>query len=215
MSEETPEIAEFDPSASMTPETFSFFDVLEEITYPKEVKTIWTDEAAVYEFRKIANEIDDIIVGTPEGEEPDLPTDIQARLERIQDRIERSKFTFHLTGVSDDRIEEAAEIANAEFEDKKLQRKTATQAIEKYLPESQQLAYVKFFNSVVNSLHIEKIVSHRDGREMVAPSPQEVQHFFDKCPSAPKVELVEAIKALRVQSSNYERQLDEGFFPKS
>ena len=209
---ETPETPEFDPSASMTPDTFSFFDVLEEVTYPKDVKTVYMDEAAAYDFNKLAMEID---MTPPEQQTPEKIAEFQERAEALKKRLHDSKYTFYLTGVSDDRVEEAAEVANAEFEDKKLQRYTATKTIEKYLPESEQVNYLKFFNALVLSLHVEQIVRHKDGRIITAPGPNEILHFMAKAPSAAKDELNRAIQALRLKSNQYEAALDEGFFPKS
>lgn len=209
MSEETPE---FDPSESMTPDTFSFFDVLEERTYPKEVLDVFMDEAAAYDLNKLSVEID----MTPREEQtPEKIEEFKQRAEALQHRISNSKFTFYLTGVSDDKIETATEVANSAFEDKKVQKYTATKTIEKYLPESEQLNYIKYFNAVVMSLHVEQIVEHRRGRVMTAPGPDEILRFLDKAPTAAKNALNDAVQALRVRSSAYEGGLDEGFLAKS
>lgn len=215
MSEDTnisePEAVEYDASMHLeSPDTFSFFDVLEEVTYPKDEVTVWTDERAVFDFKKLGIEVD--MLTDPDKETIDR---LLADAQSLQKRIEDSKYTFKLTGVSDDRIEEAAEVANKQFEDKKKQRKTAHGTIEKYLPEAEQLNYVKYFNAVVMSLHIEQIIRHKDGRVMTAPSPDEVAHFFNKAPGAAKADVNDKIQSLRLKSSAYESSLDEGFFQKS
>ena len=200
----------FDISASMTQEAFSFFDVLSEISFPKDVFSVYLDESAVFDFRKIQAEID-------LAEDPDeaLLAEWDERLKSVRDRLAAKKYTFHITGVSDDRIEEAAEVANAQFEDKKKQRKTASGTIERYLPDAVAQDYLRFFNAVVLALHVERIVEERTGREMIAPSPDEVAQFLRKAPGPAKQEVSERIQALRARASEYESALDEGFFPKS
>lgn len=194
----------------MTPDTFSFFDVLEEVTYPKDVFSVYMDEAAAFDFQKLSVEID--MSADPS---PEKITEFKERAEAIAKRLANSKYTFYVSGVSDDRIELVTELVNKEFEDKKQQRYTATKTIEKYLPEEHQMAYVKFFNAAVLSLHIEQIVKESDGRVMTAPDPKEVIRFMDRAPEAAKAEVNNRIKALRVKSSAYENALDEGFLAKS
>lgn len=196
----------------MTPDTFSFFDVLEERTYPKDVVTVYLDEAAAYDFNKLSMEID---MMPQEDATPEVIAEFQDRAQKLQDRLRKSKYTFYLTGVSDDRVEQASVVANEQFEDKKLQRYTATKTIEKYLPESEQMNYVKFFNAIVLSLHIEQIVQHKDGRVMTAPDPEQVLAFMEKAPEAAKKLVNDKISGLRVRANAYEAALDEGFFPKS
>lgn len=194
----------------MTPETFSFFEVLEERTFPKDTLVVFLDEKAAYDLRKLMQQIDVTVEPTSAQ-----VNDFKKRAEDLKARIEKSKYTFYLTGVSDDRIENAREVANAQFEDKKLQRKTATQSIERYLPESEQMNYLKFFNAVVTSLHIEQIVQEATGKVMTAPSPDEVANFMDKAPEAAKQQINAALSSLRVSAIEYERSLDEGFLAKS
>lgn len=204
------EVTNYTPAAEPTIDTFSFFDVLEERTYPKDIQVVYMDEESIYQFEKLGAEIDE----TPEPS-ADQIAGFMERATALQEKIEASKFTFYLTGVSDDRIEDAKTLADDRFAPKRKQRKRADQSIEHYLPESEQLNYLKFLNAVIHSLHIEQVVQARSGRVMTAPSPDEVAHLWDKAPAAAKAALVGAIQRLRVDSNSYERSLDEGFFQKS
>lgn len=208
MEEETNTNAEPEFEAP-TQDTFSFFDVLEEVTYPNDVVTLYMDEAAAYDFAKLAAEIDITV-------EPDKKqvAAFKKRAEDLKTRIEKSKYTFYLRGVSDDRVSEAEELVEAKFEDVKRPRKNAQGHIERVLPPSEQKNYLRYFNAVVFSLHIEQIVQESTGRVMVAPHPDEVAHLYDKAPGSEKQKLSNAIGALRVRSEAYERSLDEGFFQK-
>lgn len=202
------ENTEVEPEQSIK-DTFSFFDVLEGRTYPTDEVTISIDEAAAYDLEKVAREFSKVTDITNEDVEK-----YQAKLDALKDRIENSKFTFYLQGVPDDLIEDAKDVADERFDKKKKQRKTADGRLEKYLPEEEQMAHVKFFSAVVMALHVTKIYNHKTGAELVAPSPDEVGHFFDKAPGAAKQRLNTAISSLRVESSAYESTMDEGFFPK-
>lgn len=188
-------------------DTFSFFDVLEGRTYPTDEVTICIDEAAGYDLDKITREANALEEPTEE-----IVAELKARADVLAERIENARFTFHLRGVSDDRVTEAKEVADAEFSPKRKQRKSAAGNIEKYLPEEEALKYARFFNAVVVALHVERIVSHGTGKVMTAPSPDEMAHFLDKAPEAAKYRLSAAIQALRVDSNAYEATLDEGFF---
>jgi len=200
---------------TMTQESFSFFDVLEERTYPKDVVHIYMDEGAAYELDRLSREADTMEVGEDGRPSDEDLKHLNDEYMRLSKRIEDSKYTLYLTGVSDDRIEDAQLVAQEHFEPKKKQRKTASGTIEKYLPEAEQLNFLRYFNAAINALHIERIFRHKDGRWMVAPGADEIAYLYDKAPASEKEKLNTAIQALRVKSTAFERKLDEGFLAKS
>ena len=197
-------------TATLSKETFSFFDVLSGVSYPKDVLTIYMDEAAAYDLEKLLREIS----GTSENDVTEESVEaLRVKAEALKSRIENSKYTFFLTGVSDDRIVDARTLTDKEFEKRKKPRKNASGHIEKYLPEDQQYEWMRYLNAVVQSLHIEQIVAP-NGAVMTAPSPDEIAHFYDKAPGAEKGRLDQAIASLRVKSESYEASIDEGFLAK-
>lgn len=192
-----------------TQETFSFFDVLEGVTYPEDEVTVSIDESAAYELGKIVREID----GKTQMDEAEVE-EYTARVKALEKRIEDSKFTFYLKGVADDIVASGKDVADGRFESKKVNRKNAQGHIERVLPESENLDYIRFLNAVVLALHVTSILERRTGRVMTAPTADEMAAFFDKAPGAAKDRLSQAIGSLRVASNQYEASLDEGFFPK-
>lgn len=213
---------EDDVEAEVNPlsqESFSFFDVLAERTYPKDTVTLYMDEQAGYDLIRLSVESDEVD-GEPEDEEEQIAldkkvTEFQERLSSLQKRIANSAFTLHLTGVSNDRLGEVQGVVDKEFRPKKIQRKNAQGRIEKYLPESEKMAYAHYFSAVVNSLYIERIEQHSTGRVMVAPGVDEVAELLRKAPRHELAKLQTKIAELDVNSSQYENSIDEGFLAKS
>lgn len=194
----------------LTPESFSFVDVLSERAYPKDRVDLAMDEVAAIELDKIMLQINDIPEGGDSGELEQLLADA----ERYSQRLDKSTYTFYLTGVSDDTITDLQEIASAEFEPKKKPVKSASGRIERILPESEQANYLRYFNALGLSVHIEQIVHAATGRVMTAPPVEEIAVFMDKAPTSQKVKLQVKINALRASSEAFERRIDADFLAK-
>lgn len=196
------------------PEDFTLFDLVEGVEYPKTTETVMMDEKAAYELIHL---VEDIKRYRAEAEElsDEVLEEYRSQVEKLQADIEASKVTFHLTGVSDDLIGSAGEIAEAKFEGLKKQIKGADGLIQKVLPQAEKVNFMRYLSAVTQSMHIEKVVRHKDGAVRVSPSPDEVAHLMGNAPSAAKAALVAAINSLRVKAADYEANLDEGFFQKS
>lgn len=191
---------------NLTPETFSFFDVFSGKAYPKDTVEIFMEEEAMFRLNKLLDKIH----GEPDGPERDKLIDQAAALHA---KVEASKMTFHITGVDDDFITGLREVADAHFEDRKKQVKTADNRLVKHLPESEQLNYVKYFNALVMSAHIEQVVDAR-GRVNTAPDADQVGHMISQAPTSQKEKLQRAIGALRVSSEEFEASIDADFLAK-
>lgn len=189
---------------------FDFFDVLQGRTYPTDTVTVIMDEKGVYDFVKAQREFE--AKTDPTDEEISTHEEL---LRKLHADIEASKATFSLQGIPDDEITSCKEIADAHFADKKKQKKAADGTIVRYLPEEENVNYMNYFNAVVFSKHITQVIRHKDDRTTTSPGVDWVAHFMDKAPGFAKDKLTEAIRALRVNSSEYEAGLDEGFFLKS
>lgn len=193
----------------LTPETFSFTNgVLAERDYPKDEVEIYMDEVAAFELDKIALKINNL----PTGESDELE-ELLAEAEMFQDRIDRSKHIFRITGVSDDTIGDLKEVADTEFEQRKKPRKNAMGHIEKILPQNEQMAYMRYFNALNLSVHIEQI-ERADGAVMTAPGVEEIATFVDHAPTSQKQKLQMAIQKLRADSEAFERRIDADFLAK-
>lgn len=191
----------------LTPETFSFFDVLEGIEYPTDTVELFTAEKAQYQLNKTLTEIER---SDPEGEGF---TDLVDRASELHDKVQASKHTFYIQGVEDDEITALREVAEAHFEGKKVKSKLADGRTEKRLPESEQLNYAKYFTALIMSVHVTKVET-ADGRVMTAPGPDEIAHFLAKAPTSQKEKLQLAINELRVRASDFEASVDADFLAK-
>lgn len=192
-----------------TEENFDIFDVLSERAYPRDIVTVYLDDGAAFELRKLTDEVDAI-----DGE-PDQAT-VEAfneRLTNIRTRIDRSARTFHLAGVSSDTIKDAMTAADEHFESRKVNRKRADGSIIRELPKSAQDDFMVYTSAVMMALHVEKIVDP-DGRQVVAPTPDAIVRFINGAPIYAVREVNQAIERLQVDARDFERSLDDGFFPK-
>lgn len=196
------------PEQFLTKETFSFFEVLSEIAYPTDEVTLYMNENAARKFQKLAAELDDPET-TAERTEAIYP-----EIQKVSQEVRDSAYVFHLRGVSDDRLTDVKTLADKEFKDKRKQRKVASGGLESYLPESEQMAYAKYFSAVLISLHVEQVVESRTGRIMTAPDANEIAFLMDKAPTHEKGKLHTAIESLKVSASEFERSIDEGFLAK-
>lgn len=194
----------------LTPEGFSFIDVLNERDYPKDTVELAMDEVAAYEMGKIVLRINAL----PDGDDSEELERLLAEAERYQARIDKSVYRFSLTGVSDDTITDLQEIASAEFEPKKKPIKAASGRIERILPQHEQAAYLRYFNALNLSVHIEQIVHLSTGRVMTAPPVDEIAIFMDKAPTSQKMKLQIAINGLRATAEDFERRIDADFLAK-
>lgn len=188
----------------LTPETFTFFDVLEGIEYPKDEVEIYLNEKAGHDQRKLHERV----VNPPEGGFSDEEKlEILAEKAEIEARLEASKYIFKLTGVPDDLITNVKTLADEKFN---VPRKAADGTLRQVLPEDKQMAYIRFFSSTVNALHIEQIIAP-NGTVLTSPSADEIALFYDKAPTSQKQKLSAAIESLSVAASEFESRVDADF----
>lgn len=201
-----------------TPEDFSLYDLLEAVEYPTDEVTVSLNERAAHQLARLDREIKEYLADGDEetGEVSDERlAEYREKLDNLRAQIDKSKVTFYLRGVPDDVVTGANDIVEAAFDDKKKNTKTADGRIVKVLPENQKLAYMRYLNAVIFSMHIERVYYHGNGATIHRPDPDQIAAFYDKAPAAAQSLLTAKIQALRVEATDYERNFDEGFFPKS
>lgn len=191
-----------------TPEDFNIFEL--DKSYPKDTVTVYLDDGAAHEYRKLRAEAD-LVEGEPDQ---DFIDDFNARLEALREKIKKSERTFYLTGVDADKMKDAMTSSEAHFEDRKVNRKRADGSIVRELPQSAQVDFMRYVSAVTLAMHVEKIVDGA-GREVVAPGPDALLLFLDKAPAYAVREVSQAVERLQVDARDFEAALDDGFFPKS
>lgn len=205
-----PESGEDEIFATLTPESFSFEGVLLERDYPKGEVTLTMDESAAVELSSIALKIDQL----PEGSDDELEGLMQ-RASVLSQRLDDSQYLFRITGVSDDTVADLKAVADAEFEKKRKPVKSASGRLDRILPESEQMDYLRYFNALNLSVHIEQIVRLKDGAVLTAPPVSEILMILDKAPTSQKQVLQEGIAQMRASSEAFERRIDADFLAKS
>lgn len=205
-----PEPEAFDPLAE---ENFDLFSLIEEdYGYPEAVVDIFMNEKAAHErmtrIRKIA------VLDKDNPEHHALLRQLIDEVKELETKIEKSQVTFHLRGIESSKLEEARDIVNEKFEEKKKQRYTADKTVQKYLPEDEQLEWAKYFNALVNSMYVTKVVDYR-GREQAAPGVDRMYAFLTKGPESQRKKFLNAVADLKLPTEQFESRLDDSFFPKS
>lgn len=188
----------------LTPETFSFFDILNGIEYPKDTVEIYLDEAAAHKQRELHRRVMNEPDGGFSDEEKRSILDDRAKIEA---RLDASKYTFKITGVPDDLITDAKTLADEKFN---VPRKAADGMLRQVLPENKQMDYMRFLSATINALHIEEIIAP-NGARMVAPSVEEIAELYGKAPSSQKRKLSSAIDGLTVEADEFENRVDADF----
>lgn len=200
----------------VTPDNFSFYDMMSNVSYPKDSITVSLAEDAAYEAAKVQYDFETTDFSKmSEAKKKKAAKEFEQRIEQIAAEVKAKSITFDLTGVSDELIEETKTVVDDLFMDKRKQRKLADGSIQKYLPEDQQQPYLRMLNASMNALMIERVTYQGNGVVFVAPDPDMIAHFYDTAPTGAKVKLNEALAKLRVNAVDYESLLDEGFFQKS
>ena len=112
-------------------------------------------------------------------------------------------------------VESSDDDSSSDEEDtKKKPIKAASGRIERILPQHEQAAYLRYFNALNLSVHIEQIVHLATGRVMTAPPVDEIAIFMDKAPTSQKMKLQIAINGLRATAEDFERRIDADFLAK-
>lgn len=192
----------------LTPETFSFFDVLEGREYPKDEVAIYLNESAAYKLERLIRDLGD--AESMSDEEQDAAV---AEIDELRNLIERSKYVFHISGVSDDLISDLKNVADEHFEKKRVNRKAGDGTLRRVLPESESVDYTRYMNALVLAAHIEQIVAP-NGKVLTAPGVDEIATFMDKAPTSEKNKLQFRISELRVNSSAFEAKVSADFLAK-
>lgn len=125
----------------LNPETFNVADMFTGIAYPKDTVAIYTNEDAGYRLdalnRRIAKEI------ANEGARDEL----SAEAEKLLAEVNKSRYVFHLTGISEDTLKTIVDKARQEHPSK-------FGTFGQELPNPEQDEY---FNNLLWAVHTEKI----------------------------------------------------------
>lgn len=220
MTDETPDIV----ADAMAQGTFSFVDVVQGRSYPKDTVTLYQDEATAYERGKYLDSVLELrgdvshklVIESKQDEARqaawkraiDDDPEVAKRVAVFDAKLSASAFTFHLQGVPSDLYQELSTKADADFPPTKEKWKNPfdgrPMSTETPHPERNRR-----FAHLLWAAHITKIVD-ANGRADTAPG-VEAAAAISKMPLSQQQKFSDAIDRLQVAAASFENLVDSDF----
>lgn len=217
MSEET-EIREMVDEAKQ-PKTFNIISVLQERSYPKDSVEIVLDEDNSYKASVVKSKLEEldkkIASKNPTAQQKERRDELIAELDELIEKIEKSKYVFHIKGISEGKREKLIQEATKKYpvEYEKSAEISAllggsAEPKEKPSPERDQL-----FTDFLWQNQIEKIVDP-DGNEQTNLSYSDVRALRDNLPLSSSAKINRSIEKIRTATALFMMETGEDFLAK-
>lgn len=194
------------------PGTFNILNVLKERAYPRDEAVAYLDEQAAYDASKLDERIKELTVSADLTNQDKIDELIAKREEAIA-RLEKSKYTFEIVGISEgmraDLNEEAIKKFPMEFEEDK---NPFTGEVTKRELENKERD--RLFTNLLWHASIGKITAP-DGAVQESVSISDIEAFRDLLPLAAIGGITQSIEKLRVATAVFMMSVDEDFLAKS
>ena len=198
-----------------TPGTFKILDVIQGRGYPEQVVRIYLDEATAYQAALVKEELEELDGKPNSSINEKKRADLIEKQEDLIEELQKSMFTFHLSGISESKREEIYNQAKKKYpiEYEKPSDLIALtgqkqERVEKESPERDTL-----FTELLWAESIQRIVSP-EGDEQERMTYSEVKQMRGLLPLASSAALNSAIEKLRVSSAIFMSQVNEDFLAK-
>lgn len=199
------------------PGTFKIVDVLKERAHPKMQVRVSVDEESAYQANKLQGEIEKLDIDISKAKDPkDLikkQEELSAQKEELLSKIDKTSFTFHLTGISEGKRESLFKKAVSKYPieyEKDLD--FVTGKMEKV--EKQNADRDALYTDLLWEACIEKIVNG-DGDEQIGVSYTDVRTMREQMPLSAIARINESVEKLRVATAVFMMEVDEDFLAKS
>jgi hypothetical protein len=194
------------------PGTFSILNVLKERAYPKDEAKVFLDEQAAYDAAGLQQKISELSKSADLNVQDEIDALIAKRDELVE-RIENSKYVFHITGISEkarsDAFDKSVEKFPIEYEESKNPFSGEVNKTEIESKERDRL-----FTNILWSLSIEKIVAP-DGGVQENMSVEDIASLRDMLPLAAAGVVNQSIDKIRTSTALFMISVDEDFLAKS
>ena len=205
--------------AAKAPGVFNIVDVLQDRGYPESTVEIYLDESTIYELSTIKEnleELDNSIGKKVETEKQKAQREeLLTKRDELNEKLLASKYTVHLSGISEGRREEFYRNAIKKYP---VQYEAPNgisgllsgdqQKTEKDSPERDAL-----FTDYLWQGHIKKIVNS-DGDEQVDFSYSTIRTMRETFPLSAMIKINEAIEKLRASTALFTIETGEDFLAK-
>ena len=201
------------------PGVFNIVDVLQGRGYPESTVDIYLDESTIYELSTIKEkleELDKLVVKKVETEKQKTEREnLLSEQDELNKKLLQSKYTVHLTGISEGRREEFYRNAVKKYPIQYEAPNSISgllsgdqQKIEKDSPERDAL-----FTDYLWQGHIKKIVNP-DGDEQTEFSYSTIRTMRETFPLSAMIKINEAIEKIRASTALFTLETGEDFLAK-
>lgn len=194
------------------PGTFSIINVLKERAYPTEEVNVYLDEQSAYDAAKIQEKIEEL----SKSLEPEVQKEIDALIDErasIVSVLEKSRYVFSISGISEGRRDELQEKAIEKFPLEYEESKNPfTGEVVKTEKENKQRD--REFTNLLWVESIKKIVNP-SGDVQESVTFEDVVALRDLLPIAAIGSITQSIEKLRISTAIFMSTVDEDFLAKS
>tara|TARA_R110000782_G_scaffold94088_3_gene177773 strand:+ start:4106 stop:4756 length:651 start_codon:yes stop_codon:yes gene_type:complete len=201
------------------PGTFSIMSVLKERLYPTDTVLVRLDEDSAYKASEIQEKITELESADADSgfslgkvEQKELDTLIASRDELVK-KIEKSTYTFTLTGIAEGKREDFLNKCNEQFpvefnEDKNTFTGEVTRT------EKENKGRDRLFTNFLWEAHILKIVAP-DGSEQNSFTHADIIELRESLPLVSIGSITQGIEKIRMATAIFMFKVDEDFLAKS
>ena len=194
------------------PGTFNIINVLKERAYPVEEVNIYLDEQAAYEASKLQDKIDEITKSTDMKAHEEAEA-IAAERDAAIAKLEKSKYVFTISGMSEGKRDELQESSMEKFPMEYEESKNPFTG-ETTKSEVDNKQRDRYFTNLLWVESIKKIVNP-DGDVQDSVSISEVESLRELLPIAGISSITQSIEKLRISTAIFMSNVDEDFLAKS
>lgn len=203
--------------------TFSFLDRVTGRNYPTDEVAIYLDEAAGYRIGEIEAELVDarelqskLVKTTDKAAKAEVTKEIAKLEEQLvanKAEAEKSRFVFHLQGISTEAYDKLVDMAQAEFPlEYRETRNPLTFALEREVIDNEQREI--YFRTLLWSAFIQRVVDG-EGNEDADITQVWVARVMGLIPVIGQIKIQQGIEKLRMTTNWMDQIQGEDFFPKS
>lgn len=212
MSEDIIEQANNLAEEAKAPGVFSILNVLKERAYPKEQVNVYLDEQSAYDASLVQEKIDELLKSADVGNQ-DAIDDLSAKRDALLGNLEKSKYTFFVTGLSEglrsDIYDQASEKFPIEYDESK--NPFTGEVVKSEIDNKERDRY---FTNLLWHSSIEKIVAP-DGAVQESVTMEDIVKLRELLPLAGIGAVTQSIEKLRTATAIFMLTVDEDFLAKS
>jgi hypothetical protein len=194
------------------PGTFNIINVLKDRAFPVEQVNVYLNEQAAYDAAKLQEQIDELAKSSAK-QDIDLAQKLADERDVIISQLEKSRYVFHITGISEGKRNELQDECLEKFPMEYDENKNPFTG-EVVKQEKENKARDRYFTNSLWVASISKIVDN-EGNEQTSLKMDDIQSLRELLPLAASGAITQSIEKLRVSTAIFMASVDEDFLAKS